>query len=356
MNWIFKTRRMLRLVFALVVFGLLLNRARAQEDANKPDDAKDAVDGEKSGGIREKIREHMRGNSGAARATQPTQPASGPGGSDYSHGSFTRSTFGEGNDEFIIFEPADPKPEKAPVILFLHGWTAMKPEPYLDWITHLARRGNIVIYPRYQAKITTKPAEFTPSAIKAVKAALAVLEGSDHVHPDREKVAAVGHSMGGILTANLAAAVSEGLPPIKAAMCVEPGNGGYPINADYSKIPAGTLLLTISGDADKLAKDTNAKAIFSGATSIAKGDKNYIIAASDDHGTPNVTANHMAPTTASGNQNALHYYGYWKWFDGLTDAAFFGKNRDYALGNTANQRYMGLWSDGVPVAEPKIQE
>jgi len=38
-------------------------------------------------------------------------------------------------------------------------------------------------------------------------------------------------------------------------------------------------------------------------------------------------------------------------FDGLSDAAFFGKNREYALGNTAQQRFMGKWSDGVPVKE-----
>jgi hypothetical protein len=49
--------------------------------------------------------------------------------------------------------------------------------------------------------------------------------------------------------------------------------------------------------------------------------------------------------------NALDYYGFWKLLDGLTDAAFYGKNHDYALGNTRNQRYMGTWSDGTPVKE-----
>ncbi len=49
--------------------------------------------------------------------------------------------------------------------------------------------------------------------------------------------------------------------------------------------------------------------------------------------------------------DALDYYGLWKLFDGLTDAAFFGRNREYALGNTPRQRFMGLWSDGMPVKE-----
>jgi hypothetical protein len=32
-----------------------------------------------------------------------------------------------------------------------------------------------------------------------------------------------------------------------------------------------------------------------------------------------------------------------------TDSAFYGKNRVYALGNTEEQTFMSLWSDGVPV-------
>jgi len=49
--------------------------------------------------------------------------------------------------------------------------------------------------------------------------------------------------------------------------------------------------------------------------------------------------------------DALDFFGTWKLLDGLTDAAFFGKNKNYALGNTPEQRYMGIWSDGVPVRE-----
>ena len=353
MPWLSTLRSSVKFALASFLCGTLVGSCLAAQD----EEGATSVGG---GGLRDKIRERMQGmksggKSGETSATQPTQPKSGPGGAEYAHGSVTHSIFGEGNDEFTLFEPADPRPEVAPVIIFLHGWSAMKPEPYQDWINHLVRRGNIVIYPRYQAKISTKPGEFTPSAIKAVKSALVVLDQSDHVHPDREKVAVVGHSMGGILTANLAASGGEGLPPIKAAMCVEPGSGGFPITADYSKIPAGTLLLCIAGDQDKLVKETKAKDIFSGATSVAKADKNYILAISDAHGSPPVTANHMAPTDLGG-QDALHYFGYWKWCDALTDAAFYGKNRNVALGNTAEQRFMGKWSDGVPVAEPKIEE
>jgi hypothetical protein len=52
----------------------------------------------------------------------------------------------------------------------------------------------------------------------------------------------------------------------------------------------------------------------------------------------------------------MDYFGTWKLFDALTDAAFNGKNREYALGNTSQQRFMGVWSDGVPVKELKVTD
>ena len=36
--------------------------------------------------------------------------------------------------------------------------------------------------------------------------------------------------------------------------------------------------------------------------------------------------------------------------------AFDGEWCEYALGNTPEQRFMGTWSDGVPVAEPLVTD
>lgn len=221
--------------------------------------------------------------------------------------------------------------------------------------------------------------------------------------------------MGGIISANMAAlATSSGLPAPKAVMAVEPGLTEQPIEKakvsleDLSQVPASVLLLTLAGDQDKLAGETDAKKIFNQSTRIAQ--KNYIIVQSDDHGNPPLIANHSAPisplasytsssqnqkstdnesnestnlgsrlrdtlkdrirnrikkrikekieesadlSNAQGGADALDYYGYWKLFDGLTDCAFRRTNCNYALSGTAEQRYMGKWSDGVPVKELK---
>jgi dienelactone hydrolase len=273
------------------------------------------------------------------------------------------------------------------------------------------RRGNIVIYPRYQANRRTPTRDFAPNAIQAVKEAIRTLQGEGHVKPELEKFAIVGHSAGGQTTANMAAlAVSSGLPEPKAVMSVQPGKSWniseriqIPLE-NLSSIPSKTLLLAVVGDKDRIARDVDAKRIFNETPQIPKANKNYVILVSDDHGEPPLIANHFCPvavddrydsgestekrpglltrlrealrpkkakgrdeeaergaqgededvsTVKDGSRtlNALDYYGLWKLFDGLCDAAFYGKNREYALGNTPQQRFMGKWSDGLPVKE-----
>lgn len=294
----------------------------------------------------------------------PAQPATGPGGADYSHSGVRESVYGEGDDQYWIFEPISPTLKSAPLIVFNHGWAAMSPKIYGAWIEHLVRKGNIVIFPRYQGGLLTLPERFTPNAIKAIKDALKRLQGQEYTQPQLDKFAMVGHSMGGILTANIAAlAKSEGLPEPKAIMVVQPGVTTLIELADLSKIPAGTLMLSVVGDKDFMVGEGDAKKIFEGCTAIPAENKDFIRVVSDYYGKPALVADHLSPVGSGGqslpdgrqasraNVNALDYYAYWRLFDALTNCAFYGKDRESALGNTPQQRYMGKWSDGTPVKE-----
>ena len=332
----------------------------------------------------------------AQRATPPVQPATGPGGKEYLHTGVTKNRYGTGNDEYWIFEPASPKPASAPVIVFIHGWGGMNPLYYGAWLDHLVKRGNIVIYPRYQASLLTPIKDFMPSAIGAIKNAVERLQAEPgHIKPDLNKFAVVGHSVGGLLAASVAALASESkLPQVRAVMSVEPGITEAPINiplADLKKIPAETLLLSVAGDQDTLVRDTDAKRVYYESTTVPAANKDYVLMVTDTHGTPSLQASHRAPTAMDrsydngegvgggpvnpdrvGNSstrqngqdrrletmmvNALDYFGTWKLFDALCDAAFYGKNREYALGNTPKQRFMGVWSDGVAVKELKVTD
>ncbi|HLM23455.1 MAG TPA: hypothetical protein VK274_00300, partial [Pyrinomonadaceae bacterium] len=236
--------------------------------------------------------------------------------------------------------------------------------------------------------------DFTPNTLTAIKNAITRLQSErGHVRPDLNKFATVGHSVGGLLAASVAALADESrLPRVRAVMSIEPGITESPINiplADLKKIPSDTLLLALAGDQDGLARDTDAKRIYYESTRIPVDNKDFITLISDTHGTPSLLAGHRAPTAldksydsgegvtgASGTAapvgdtpqiqrrvrpesmmvNALDYYGTWKLFDALCDAAFNNKNREYALGNTSQQRFMGVWSDGVPVKELKVTD
>lgn len=327
-------------------------------------------------------------------ATPPSQPQTGPGGKQYIHASVVKNRYGKGGEEYWLFEPNSPKPKTAPLIVLLHGWGGMNPLYYGAWIDHLVKRGNIVVYPRYQANLLTSMKDFTPNALTAIKNAISRLQSEPgHVRPDLNKFATVGHSAGGLLAANVAALADESrLPRVRAVMSVEPGITEEPISiplADLKKIPSNTLLLTLAGDQDGLVRDTDAKRIYYESTRIPADNKDFITLVSDTHGTPSLQASHRAPTamdksydsgegfTGAGGTvdrigdtpqisrrvrpetmmvNALDYYGTWKLFDALCDAAFNNKNREYALGNTPQQRFMGLWSDGVPVKELKVTD
>ena len=227
--------------------------------------------------------------------------------------------------------------------------------------------------------------------------------------PDLDKVAVVGHSMGGVIAANLAARWQVlGVPQPKAVMCVQPGKAWTMSERtavkleDLSLIDKNTLLLAVAGDRDRLAKDVDAKRIFKESTQVLSQNKNYVVLVSDDHGQPALAASHFAPcapnlkygdpsvsssdsgSPSSGGRfrerlrermqgrqaengdepdyttetahaiDALDFYGTWKLFDGLSDAVFHGTNREYALGNTPPQRFMGKWSDGTPVKELQV--
>jgi pimeloyl-ACP methyl ester carboxylesterase len=301
----------------------------------------------------------------------------------------------------------------APLIVFLHGWGATNPAVYGAWIDHLVKMGNIVVYPRYQKDFRTPTSDFLAHTLGAVHDAIRILANEPgHTRPNLRKVGIVGHSVGGLLAANVAAvATDSGLPSVGALMSVQPGRTWNRLPRtnvaleDLRKIPGKTLLLAVAGDQDRLAGDTDAKRIYYESKQVSAASKDFVRLVSDDHGWPVLIANHLAPaapdpnyddgegTQANGGEglrgrvgargkqsrqnqsastgqeenlplvylphwealearvDALDYYGLWKLFDALCDAAFYGRNRRFALGNTLQQRFMGFWSDGRVVKQ-----
>ena len=338
-----------------------------------------------------------------APPTPPGQPSTGPGGAAYSHARVTAALHGEGARSYWLFEPSGPPAKEAPLIVFLHGWSAVQPEVYGAWIEHLVRRGSLVVFPLYQDGLCTSATDYTPDALAAVTDAIHLLQSEPgHAAPRLDRFGLAGHSLGGIIAADLAASWEQvGLPRPRALLCVEPGktwgSKSPPAAAHLEgldRIPRDTLLLTVVGDRDSIARDIDAKRIFYESAQIPVENKNYVTLVSDEHGQPTLQATHFAPVAPGGRfavksekadlgpwrqrlrqaieqrrterrpvaglpgsetlgrgVDALDYFGTWKLLDALIDAACFGRNRAFALGNTPEQRFMGSWSDGTPVRE-----
>ena len=288
----------------------------------------------------------------AVRPSAPPQPRSGPGGADYAFDSVKAHLYKE-DGKFWIFEPADPKPSTAPVIAFVPGWGGIHPAPYRAWIDHLVRHGHIVVYPIYQSSLLEFPWRFTANSVARMKGAMRRLRRRNHVAPDWERFAIVGHSAGGFVSANLAAEWKKNrLPQPRALMTVQPGLGKLGGLSDLSQLDSSTLLLSVGGDEDAVVGCRDAMRIYREATHVPARNRNYVLFRTDRYGWPWMHSGHFSPCSlGKGQSHAVDWYGYWKLFDGLCDAAFYGKNRRYALGNTPQQRFMGFWSDGTPVRE-----
>jgi acetyl esterase/lipase len=289
----------------------------------------------------------------------------------YAHKTVKRQEFGCGVRSYWLFEPAEPVPKSAPVIVFYHGWYAYNPAAYGAWIEHLVRSGQIVIFPRYQDDRLRPLEDFLGNALWAVRDAFDVLETSPvHVRPDRSRFALIGHSAGGNLAAQTAAvALKNGLPLPRAVVAAMPGEVVPNREPSLARIPATTLLLVTAAEDDRIVGDLRAREIFAETTSIPTSQKKYVLFRTDLHGW--LLADHFAPTAASrgfnngegpllnlqfsrARVNAFDHAGFWRLADITIQAAFRGLTLDEATAHGMLFGHLGYWSDGHAVNAPIV--
>ncbi len=305
----------------------------------------------------------------------PGQPTSGPGGSDYPHPDepFVSGMAGVGG--YTIYEP-NPRPEQAPVIVLVHGNCVSPSGCNVDDVSdligaedladHLARQGNIVVFTRHQAASDTPlPWEQTQTVLDSIALALEALEADPYAtQPDRDRFGLWGHSRGGYLAVNAAALLEDaGLPHPDYVVAVAPGedtNSGIPME-DWLQIPNDMKLLVVVAEDDELAGEGGLRfgggKIWNATPQIPLENKDYIRVRSDRFGEPDLLADHSFVLGATqsplseGVIDAMDFFATWKLVDAVRDCTGFGQNCEYALGDTPEQRHLGLWSNGMPVKE-----
>lgn len=300
--------------------------------------------------------------------SQPAQPTSGPGGSDYTFGGVTQYDYGTNGsgDDFWLYEPNSPVPDSANVVVFIHGLGETNPKLYGAFIKHLVRKGNIVIYPRYQKDLNADAATYNDSCAKGIQRALDTIQQAGHVKGRIQNFFILGHSVGGVLTANMCLLYQQyGLPKPLSAFSMQPGAAGYLMNS-YASFPSDVPYLVLVSNDDAIVGTSPGTTIFNQSVNAPTSHKNLVHTYSDSHGSPGVTATHFDPLagdaafdngetnlfisfSGNGPVDAFDYYCTWKLQDALMDCALHHQNCDYAFGDTPEQHGMGNWSDGTPV-------
>jgi hypothetical protein len=316
----------------------------------------------------------------ADAVTQPTQPTSGPGGSDYAHADWIVSSGGTGSNAWYVFQPNTPRPASAPVAIMLHGYGEFSGYgTFTEFIRHEVRKGNIVVYPRWQTSIISPclgPFNIEPcmtSALNGIRGALNYLQASPstRVQPQLDKVSYFGFSFGGIITANLTNRyASLGLPTPRAIFLDDPHDGGLAgagepaLDDSLAGIPAAAKINCHSGSQGVISESgksgSSCNAVYPKLGHIPSANKDLVMTRPDAHGSPALSSAHGVCSTADLNGvaqvDAYDWYFCWKVFDALQSSAYFGTNSQYALGDTPEHRSNGIWSDGVPVQQLTIQE
>ncbi len=195
------------------------------------------------------------------------------------------------------------------IVVFGHGWKTAPPSSpqawpaqFMPWLEHLARRGDAVVFPRYQLGGDATGAPRAADFEAGLRAAFERL-------PSGVPVVAVGYSYGASLAVTYAAnAGAWRLPRPRAVDAIFPALPipGVPLPA----LPPGPRVLVQVGDADVVAGRAGADAFWrrlGGRSSLRR----YELVRSH----PGFVANHVAPKGSTSAARAA----FWTPLDALVD-------------------------------------
>jgi dienelactone hydrolase len=166
------------------------------------------------------------------------------GGSKPAAGSVSERAYGKGAD--LVWVLRQPGVEPRRVVVFVHGHGGQRettPHYHRRWLRHLARRGDAVLYPRYELRPGGRG---TPRHIVR-----AVATGLDALALDgTPPIVAIGYSRGGHLVVDYAAIAPPRLAPRAIASIFPAASEETP--RSLRGIRPGTRMLVLASDDDEV--------------------------------------------------------------------------------------------------------
>lgn len=317
------------------------------------------------------------------------------------HGAVELAALGEGMHRVYIFLPAQPSIiGKAPVVFFEHGWQGTNPKNYGALIDHLAREGNIVIYPVYQLDNDTSPQLVTAAAAEAERTALNELHHRG-IEIDAQRVVYFGYSMGSAIALNLAVhAEAEHLPAAQALVLAAPGDAYHVAQGEKAKsiwpnlkeLPATLPIAIVTGQDDLAIGLPTGRKLAAALCNVSKPDRRVLLVLpADTHAGSRVTSGHAAPGSPDSRYdfelttpraalpkiipgrtgyepsislNQLDFFGFWRVLDALIDSlatvpstsARYVPPAQVFVSSTPAQTYLGSWADGTPYKPALVED
>lgn len=296
----------------------------------------------------------------AVAFSPPSQPTSGPGSNIYTHNSYIKSKHGSGDLKYVLYEPDSPKPDNAPLLLYVHGWGADNTKYYDKMLTHFARKGYIVVFPKFNGTLDIN--DYENHAKTIFENALIELRNSDRVAPDLDKVIFSGHSLGTQVMLRMAETADSRNYPAPKGIILHEAAGAIAMEAfpldDLGNIDNDTLMVVIARDDWDKDEGTYPIPVSAWHGTEHLKNRNFIVVKSDNSGKPQLRSTHNSVQTGTPlfwekrKVDAIDWYGYWRTTEAAINFALYGKDREYILGTGADVTYMGKWNNGK-VVKPK---
>ncbi len=299
--------------------------------------------------------------------TPPAQPTSGPGSNQYIYPSVSKFEYGAGDLKYWVYRPNKAKIDMAPVLLYLHGWAADEPIFYEALLEHFAKKGFIVVFPKYGKWWNIS--KYEANAKRAFEDALIQLKMHPDIKPDLNRVIFAGHSLGTQIASRMADTAADfNYPAPKALILHEPAgttqlNNNFAIDQNMGRVSKSTLLVILVRD--DWATDPGGYPVPVTIWHATKhlNNKTVLRIPSDSSGEVALISHHSAMQTGGSHfwesddahgVDAIDTWGYWRPTEAAINYALYGTDSQYILGGGADVIDMGNWSDGTPVAKKEI--
>jgi apolipoprotein D and lipocalin family protein len=238
----------------------------------------------------------------------PVEPAH-PGSKVYNYGAQKGSLSCAGRKVDVYLPVSSNAQERFPAVVYGHG-QALSLEHYAGTFEHLAKKGVAVVFPMYDNGF------FDQEWIRMGRDFVNVTDCALKQYPNIERAQLVfsGHSKGAYV-----ASIAAGLA-VKENLALRPGAVVLFQSAGYEASTIGSIEPTVAttviySDRDTVVDRGLSDSIYANVRSVKK---QFILVKSYPAEAGGFVADHYWPQTkgffmGGGPENALHYYGAWKW-------------------------------------------